>query len=98
MELKNEHRLFRSVFGDFKSFTYCKQSSINNVDGQDEDGWSDGRPVSKVRAGDGEAPDQTDGPVYDHAQAPEEHRSEPVPVAASYIKLSINKKSPSPKF
>ena len=48
--------------------------------------------MSKVRAGHREAPDQADGPVYDHAQAPEEHRSKPEPVAASYIKRSVNKK------
>ena len=66
--------------------TERKNTSVNHIGEQEDDGGPDGGLAAQVRVDDGEAPDQTDGPVYDHAQAAKKHRSKPVPVAACYIK------------
>ena len=62
--------------------TERKNARVDDICEKEDDGAPDAGLAAKVRVDDGEAPHQADGPVYHHAQATKEHRTEPVPVAA----------------
>ena len=61
--------------------TKGKNTSINDIGEKEQQGNPDGWLAPKV-SHDGCAPHQADWSVDDHAQAPKEHRSKPIPVAA----------------
>ena len=62
--------------------TERKNTSVNHIGEEEDDGGPDGGLAAQLRVDNREASDQADGPVYDHAQATKKHRPKPVPVAA----------------
>ena len=74
----------------FIFLTEGKNTGVNDIGEKEQHCGPDGRLTPEV-SHDRDTPHQADGPVDDHAQAAEEHRSKPVPVAACKLYVSSMK-------